>query len=655
MSSLPSLAEEQRRADLLIKLALQHGVKLPNSEIARGSVEAASMWKNRQPPLPFDLYCRVVGKIDLFPRQAQILLPHECHPVNLMRAENFFSARRSISQWHLIWGKGSGKDMLVSLFFTWLVYCLCQFRENPRTVFSRISGRQIAESTSIDIVNVSTSGEQALQVFFGYCKKWLASPLFSGIPTYPPIAKAKPGTNKIVFPEHDVNLYSKTSKAMASEGFNTWAFALDEADAMQNAQGDSNAQSLYNTLRRTAVGRWGKCAVGVNISYARLEEGFMLLREAQFRELNAQLLGEGHRPIYYIDKAGTAEVRPDFDPRSPDIVAEYRADPISARAMYENIPMAASFTFFDDPRRVLDLTDDSRPYVAMITHDTTKTKLENGRELEYVFASASSFRPEPGCIYFLSIDGGVSGDSYAVCLGHIDHGGIAAAWLCPSCGAYDEARELAPYVQVTDVAVDPSFGEVRCGMCERNVVEASPLSMMRGWWQKQTRDAQELIINGKKFHLPHWYEDLIIEVAPRRAEQSGERDAQVSLGHMASLCRDLIQGLSIQQTRADPWQAIQLVQGLQMETGTDVDTLSMSNPEQVFRARIFKGMLNQNMMTFRPSDKGAKEIRQLQMLNASRIDHPDGGSKDLYDARSMNVYMAADYHCQRLGYVLSAS
>ena len=548
----------------------------------------------------------------------------------------------------------SGKDYLSAKYICYLAYVLLHFAVDPCTWMSEQvlpSGKKLdlAPRTRIDIVNVAPDQNLARQVFFEYVKKFLSSDLFAPFDIYPKPREWKPGTDHIVFPTVDTHLYSKTSKASSIDGYNLFAGILDEADDFYDSADKSNAATIYRVYKNTAAATFGPFSSVFVISYPRTEDGFVLRLKRR---------ADKRPDIFYVDLAGTQDVRPNFDIMDATIQEEFEEDPDAANAMYRCQLMAAVNTFFKNAAMTLECSDDSRPHCARVSEpeiisadawNAAKGEMESKK---YVMAELESIEPMPGCQYFLTVDGGLSGDAYVICVGHTDASGDAALWLCGECGSIPEVRMGGHYEQLLR-AVSIGDGSCWCGICYRTPFQVSPLFGNQGWWKRQEQQAQGIQIAGQTFTLPHVYEDLIIEVKGQRPNRMARDYVEVGFPQLQELILGLMSGLSVVRARVDPWQLVQMVQTLQ-QAGYDAEALPFSNTAQLLRARLAKIYLSNYLLTLRPNERRDKEWRQLQRKGSS-VDHPEGGSKDIYDTEAMLIYAAATHHCQGLDVFLGQS
>jgi hypothetical protein len=199
------------------------------------------------------------------------------------------------------WGKGSGKDTVISMLFCYFVYWLLCL-ESPAAAFG------LHQSDTIDIVNVAASREQATQVFFEMLKKrimhwpWLCNRYKVAVSSVtPPMSKSDTVSiqkNLVVFPK-GVRLFSGHTNLASLEGRNVLVWVLDEADGMKTENGDV-ADELYRLLRTSSVSRFGTRFKGFVITYPRSKDSFSIrLFKKHLDDLNV-----------YTDKAATWEVKP---------------------------------------------------------------------------------------------------------------------------------------------------------------------------------------------------------------------------------------------------------------------------------------------------------------------------------------------------------
>jgi hypothetical protein len=518
----------------------------------------------------------------------------------------------------------SGKDYLAAKLIAYIGYVVLHLAEDPAAYFSRIKGIRLARGSRIDIMNIAPTAQQAKTVFFHYLKGFLASKLFKPFPQ-------RTNTEMIEFRDLPLFLHSLPATGASTEGKNLLAFVMDEADAFRDALGNSNAEEVHKILRSSAFTRFRSLHLGVIITYPRTEQGFAL-RQAE-RGLKSP-------DLFTVDIAGTSVIRPDFDMNDPQIVEEFENDPADANAKYNCKPMAGEGTFFDRADLVPECVDDNRPPCVEIEEKELSFALQNGNADEYVAIFAHNVRRVPGHTYCLAIDAAESGDSYAVSVWHIDAVSNAAEWICPNCGREEGILEAARYTRIGMAPPLVEMGKLKCGICQQIPMVITPIAGLRGWHQREVPREDFVEMNGRRFPLPHLYEDFVVDVQPGKPKRQGGPKTPVHFPSMEAFAHEVLVGLKCQFMRCDPWQTVQMIQGLRSNTGKDVQKMSQSAPDQFQRARLAKTLLNHRMLTFRPHEKRDLEWKR-RIRKKTSVNHPAGGSKDLYDAESMAIITLA--------------
>ena len=566
------------------------------------------------------------------------IVPHEWAKIYDMEvpvAHNYFDANGICSH-------NSGKDWLAGKYIAYLTYCMLNMAKEPAVILGLGKGSHMA------ILNVAPSEDMAKTVFFEpYLKRFIETDIFKPYIINP---KDQILSDRIVFPQINLTLYSKHSKSSGVDGYNTLAWVLDEADDfVDRSTGKSLAEDIHKVLRSSCAtrmkGRW----LGIVISYPRREDGFMT------KTYDWALKS----PRCYASRAASWDVNLKISRDDPDIMDDYASDPADARARYECLPMATDAAFFDMPEKIAEAVDhDRKPIVEVVTEEFVRVITDHsGSPVEKFYIGATTVdvpSPVPGYEYFLSVDGGLTGDSYAIAVFHADKIDDAVGYFCPRCGSSDELKAGATYNRILPDNLEsykPSLiGEqIFCGYCYETPASYNPVTGIIGWWKRAGGEGKQIEINGKKINLPHVYEDLLVEIKPFKATRVSEKNKPVDYLAVQKLCEDLIVGLRIGSSRFDPWNSASIVQGLQSSTGTDVQTISYTQPEQYKRARLVKSMLHANMITLIPNDKRDREWRQLSR-NGMKIDHPktSSGSKDLFDAEAAAIWLAATSQCKTL-------
>lgn len=327
------------------------GRKQKKSELADNLV-----WRDSN-VLSFEQFCASPEHMNfptLSPRQARV--------AQYMFGDNpkkIFDTNRNTAV--LVWGKGSGKDTISALMILYVTYVLLCMR-NPQQFLEQ------KENSSIDLLNVASSKEQARDVFFDILKTmvlhwpWLRARYSVNISGRSFMASHKTvdeylnrvviTNDAIVFPNR-IRAFSGSSEAEALEGKNLLMFVLDEADAFKERSDHRSAEKIYRMCRSSAFSRFGNKFKGFVISYPRSKEGFIMsLYERTKRFLNV-----------YSDIAKTWEVKPrdkfsketfEFEGHQVplDFYEEFQMDPIGAKRAYMCLAPMAEDTFLKDRSRI---------------------------------------------------------------------------------------------------------------------------------------------------------------------------------------------------------------------------------------------------------------------------------------------------------------
>jgi hypothetical protein len=621
------LQQKQRTWTLLQRLSSQKQQKLIALARERVYQQSGSVWADGKEPLAFDAFCQRLG-VTLRPHQADVFVR-----AGIVRAWDIIRPSRQVSEIILMWGKGSGKDLVASLLVVYASYVLLHLKGDPAVYFGLKPG------TQLHIVNVAPTEDQARQVFFEYVRQHLECSLFKPFLSDP---KKQILADEVRFRQKNLLLLSKHSRSGSLEGYNVFIWIMDEADDFVTTEhGGSNAERVHRIFRSSAATRLGNRSLGFVISYPRTADGFMMRLEAWYKQ-EKELMGE--QCSIFFDRATTTQVRPEVNIETNVVMqADYRNDPTLAAAYYECLPMPTDCAFFEFSDKIEEAVEPSRTPIA-IFEPLVISRPKDNTMIEYVSGQISNIRRERGCTYYLAGDGGLKGDSFALAVFHTDDTQDALPYICERCAAQTpELLNYANYGQERE-HTRPQLG-TRCGICGR---EPNTPTGLLGWWVKAGRQDQELLIGGAALRIPHVYEDLLIEFEPHRRTPTSAAKP-VDFPGVQEICRELIVHLNITQARFDPWNAASIVQGLQSSTGRDVEEISFAQPEQYRRARLVKAMLYSNMITLLPNAKRDKEWKQLQR-KGQKIDHPQqpGASKDLYDAEAVAIWLAATSKCANI-------
>lgn len=127
--------------------------------------------------------------------------------------------------------------------------------------------------------------------------------------------------------------------------------------------------------------------------------------------------------------------------------------------------------------------------------------------------------------------------------------------------------------------------------------------------------------------------DLILEWRPQKGKS-------VDYQNVEDVILDLI-GNSFPNSKSlhfDKWNTESIRQKL-LDIGIrDCESLSFSNAQQLLYARVLRYLVWSNAIEYPQNDILINEMNKLMLLNNTKIDHPSGGSKDIFDAISICVY-----------------
>ena len=219
--------------------------------IQGGIAEQAARWKTGMEPLAFDEFCVALDGVPLMPRQHQVFAAP-----GLLCASDLLASDRTVMEWVLLFGKGSGKDWLAAKFISYLAYIVLSLNDPAKEL-------GLAVNTPLAILNVAPSEDLARQVFFAYLRQFISTPIFAA---FLPDPKHQILVDEIRFPQANLTLFSKHSRAAGLDGYNLLAWVMDEADEFLDNQKTSNAEVIHNVLRSSCNTRLRNRWIGMVIS-----------------------------------------------------------------------------------------------------------------------------------------------------------------------------------------------------------------------------------------------------------------------------------------------------------------------------------------------------------------------------------------------------
>lgn len=211
-----------------------------------------------------------------------------------------FHPSRIIALGVFVWGKGSGKDLVIARVFAYIVFVLECLKSPQKFLW------EVDKSVHMDLVNVARKGGQAKEIFFAYFSEtikngeWFKERFIiresNKIVSTPSRNTSKGtidiGTDKIEFPKN-IRAHAETSAFEGYEGYNIVVWVADELSAFKSKSEVENAEGIYNTLRTSGSSRATKHfkALGLIISYPRQAENDLTLMKYQESFENNSIYG----------------------------------------------------------------------------------------------------------------------------------------------------------------------------------------------------------------------------------------------------------------------------------------------------------------------------------------------------------------------------
>lgn len=557
-----------------------------------------SIWVEERVDLETWLYDRAYMGFD---RSSVTLSPIQIEA--LLAMDNIDPATNQYDEFVLEWGKGSGKDfisMLAELRQTYSLLCL----KSPYAYYG------MAPGTGIQLVNVAYTKEQARDIFFGQLKgtlkrsRWFAD-------------KFEILRTSVRFP-HEIELQSLAADGDSIEGRNLFFAVMDEASAfragnvvraMQKEEGmkvDKSAEGIYDVLRTSSRSRFPTVGKVVMISYPRYRDDFI----QQKRKENEQSERGWTSGPY-----STWDVNPRV--KKIDFAEDYRRKPEKAKAMYECDPPYAEDGYVKRPETFVQCVARGK---------------EMGLEPPWMEDPVSerpiigSYRPN----FF-----GMPGRFYAA---HVD-----LALNKDKCG-FALARQGEPVVR----------RKCDCGrgFAFKNADVCHACGKPRAQWPEE--------------ELPTMVVSILRDFAPKAKEDGGSGEVD-----FAEVREDIMwlrsRGFNFWSLTYDGWQSqdsIQIMRGImgkrqvrksrwstEVKEEEIVDVLSVdrsTEPHDTLKEFIYDGrffiysegdLTDDDDLNIIP--RAYREWRALRIVNARKVDHPMGGSKDLVDALAGAAYFVA--------------
>lgn len=530
----------------------------------------------------------------------------------------------------LLWGKGAGKDYLCSLVVCWCVHILLCLRD-PHDYL------ELAAGENIDIVNVAYNADQAKKVFFTKLKaridrwQWLKD-RYNIIEAgrrkghhVPGRATVTINDDHIEFP-NGIRAWSRHAQNESYEGLNIIVWVMDEASAFLSKLKRENAENIYQTLRTSAASRFGLRWVGFIISYPRHADDFTMtkLKEAK---ANPQLgiYADGPRTTWEVNERTRHEPRVTVRGREVPVslANDFESDFEEALSRYCCEPPMAREAFFRFPEHLKSAVNSGRaPLIEWEPILIDRTDGDSGETRKYVGIRLTRLgKLPPGCRLYSHGDPGLVNDSFALAIGHAVPATIvrrvpAVEVLTP--------HALGQFLKTGHEATDLIEWEIDVA---RTIIDGLLLWRPdpRHGYQVDLQNVEDVILDLRHAYksLGHW---------PKKTRGDSERKPTFTFDHWNS-------ALTIQRMRSK---------------GMNVKDEGWARDFQVdiyrnARTNFYNGLVTlpdtPSITSTDPSNPGAiHELERIEFIDAVKVDHPEGGSKDAADAIVRVIQHATEHN-----------
>lgn len=311
---------------------------------------------------------------------------------------------RLVTEYAAMWGKGSGKDFIISGIVAYIPYRL-NCMNNPQDYFG------FGQGEPIDIINLAKNAKQAENVFFTKLKARLRNcSWFKKVDREPTAYNEYQEKKDTIVFYNSIRAFSGHSEAAAFEGFNPLVGIFDEVGDFEYDLADF----AYKTVRSSANTRYGNRMLMLFISFPRSSEDFMMKKYNEGQDENY--------PEVLSDRGASWEVRPTI--KREDFRMDYESDPEGSKMRFECIPPAQRGGFFQYPERIDDCVKTGKENSCALEDTTITNLLDNGEERHFVGFDVELFREtlvlDQSRTYYMGLDGGIESDSYTMSLCHAE-------------------------------------------------------------------------------------------------------------------------------------------------------------------------------------------------------------------------------------------
>lgn len=495
---------------------------------------------------------------------------------------------RMVHRIALEWGKGSGKDHVCRIALARWVY-LMQCLKDPLSYWS------IPPQDYIHFLNIAASQGQATRAFFMAFRNLVkAAPCFAdkfqvvhgsrGMGGEVRQTGGEPGKFEIEFDKH-IMAISGHSGSASQEGLNLLGALADEIAAFRTRdevlrsqrtsmrEPENTADAVVDLMLTSARTRFPSSFKNAYISFPRFEGDAIEQLVAKGR---LSLEEQGEDSEWYVSgPLPTWEVNPRVPDRSV-FDEDYREDRAMAEAKYECRPGLATNRYFRDDQAIYAAF--ARKVEVTPVHPTFYWGFEEG------------FRPNEEPDALAQVEG----------------------WQV----RYEFADDFLPYRgSAYAIHGDMALNGDRAGIA---------MSHIRKWERKEWRTVHGEVLEPRAVVKM----DFALTLS---ADLSVDPPREVQLRWFRSLIWQLInRGFAIERVTMDGWQSLDTLQILEAR-GIETERVSCDVPQtQVWKT--FGDLMYDGRFEGYYDELLINEVRGLRQLPNGKVDHADGGSKDMIDA-----------------------
>lgn len=484
----------------------------------------------------------------------------------------------------------NGKDFVVQIGFAYIAHQLLCLK-SPQAYFG------VPNNTYIHMMNVALSSTQAREIFFTPMKdlftesEWFSTKFKNDTP---PAEKLG-----VIELKHKIVLVSGHSEADNLEGKNLIAAVADEiagfptiADAASTGRAlTKTAEGIVRMLKSSAQTRFPGIYKVVQISFARRFGDAIMLALKEAKEDEEEY---GEESTYFSSGPyATWEVNPRFRnnfefisipqstqlvPKSPDIIKDYKKDPVFARGYYECRPEKSANPYFKDKDAIKNAFSrklDRDPLEIEYFYGIARDEGDRYPSWQVRFSTHDLF-PIDGACYSIHFDMAKSGDVAGVSMSHVKE-----------------------YQEVITPTFENSTNEER-----RPVVTIDFATAF-------THDMSAVDEEGNSIPREiqmRWARKLVLWLTDR--------------------------GFNILSVSFDGWQSLDSLQTLEAK-GYNTSKISTDTSNAVWQT--IKDVMYDGRLLGYHNDRVIAEFESLTKLSNGKVDHPADFGKDIADAIACSV------------------